>query len=187
MVVSPNLVNKYSLLLKLHARTFRLAPKLQARFEVEDIVQEALARALTNLHRFCGTTEAEFYSWLKQILHNTFLDLVAHEVAKKRDPEMEAALNHSSARLDQFLADQTLSPSMKAELREVELRLAEAIDSLAPDQREVVLMRDLHKMPLKEIAATLNKSVRAVAGLLRRGREELQTHFPDYRETRDDV
>lgn len=181
------LVEKYRPLLFLVARQIRLDPKLQARFDVDDIVSEAVTRALSSLQQFRGTSEAEFVRWLQEVCRTTSLDMMRRQFMDKRSPEVEAAVNHSSVRLDQFLADQSLSPSMKAEWQEVARRFAEALEELDPRQREVVILRDLHKLPIKEIAEKLGETDRAVAGLLRRGRAALRSYFPDYREGQDDV
>jgi RNA polymerase sigma-70 factor (ECF subfamily) len=186
MEASRALVEKYLPLLRMMARQLRLDQKLQARFDAEDIAHDAATKAIANLDQFRGTTEAEFVGWLRQVLHNTFRDKLEFENADKRAPEMEAAFNRSSVRLDEFLADQGLSPSRKAEMDELALRIAEALEKLPPRWREVVMMRDVNQMHVKEIAEQLGETPSAVAGLLHRARKELRKYFPEYQEGKGD-
>ena len=71
------------------------------------------------------------------------------------------------------LQDQT-TPSEYAARRERGLLLAEALDSLPEDQRMAVELRYLGDCSLDEIAAMMERSKPSVAGLLRRGLEDLR-------------
>ena len=48
----------------------RMDPRLAARVDASDVVQETLARAHEKREQFRGTTEAERAAWLRQILAN---------------------------------------------------------------------------------------------------------------------
>jgi RNA polymerase sigma-70 factor (ECF subfamily) len=174
----------YLPLLRVMAWQLHLDRRLRRRFDGSDIVGEAITRAVAALDQFRGCTEAELVKWLQEILHNAFRDMVRRENAGRRTPELEASLaevvGRSSARLDSFLAARQASPSARAEGNEILLRFAQAVESLPREQRDVVLLRDVHDLPVKQIADEVGRTEKAVAGLLLRGRKQLRASFPDY-------
>jgi RNA polymerase sigma-70 factor (ECF subfamily) len=182
--VSPADLERYRPLLQLLAWQLRLDQRLQSRFGRSDLVQETLLRAVAAFGQFSGSTEAELICWLQTILHNTFREWIRREKAGRRSPvleaSLEAAVQASSVRLARILAAEQSSPSERAERGEVLLRWAEAVERLPADQRDVVLLRDLHELPVKHIAERLGRSEKSVAGLLLRGRQQLRQSFPDY-------
>src|SRR5262245_41619062 len=174
---------RYRALLRLYAHQLQLDPRLRRRFDSSDLVQESLLKAHRQREQFRGTSEGELLGWLRQILANSLADLVDQANARKRDARRDrpihAAVDDSSAVLDRFLADRGLAPDAEAERREVLLRLAEAVERLPDDQREVVILRDLAGCPVAEIARRLGRTEKSVAGLLLRGRRALRAEFPD--------
>jgi RNA polymerase sigma-70 factor (ECF subfamily) len=72
------------------------------------------------------------------------------------------------------LAAQQTSPSERAVRNEDLTRLAEALEQLPPDQREVVTLKHLVGLTLAQISEQLGRSSEAVAGLLFRGRLRLR-------------
>jgi RNA polymerase sigma-70 factor (ECF subfamily) len=178
-------LGRYRSLLRLLAWKLRLDPRLRSRFDHSDVVHETLVRAVAAYGQFNGSSEGELIRWLQAILHNTFREMVRAELAQHCSPDLEAslqaALEASSRRLERILAAEQSSPSERVERREVLVRWAEAVENLPADQRDVVLMRDLHELPVKEIAERLGRTAKAIAGLLLRGRHELRHSFPDYR------
>jgi RNA polymerase sigma-70 factor (ECF subfamily) len=171
-------LERYRALLRLLALRLHTDRQLQRRFDASDVVHDALLHAQQKLGDFRGRSEGEFVKWLQQILHRTFIDNVREQMADKRTPELEVelreALANSSARLDRLLppADD-LAPPEQLELQEELLRLAEAIERLPADQREVVVLRRLEGLSVLEIAGQLGKTRKAVAGLLARGQAEV--------------
>ena len=58
-------------------------------------------------------------------------------------------------------------------------RLQEALDSLVPDQREVILLARIERVPMAEVAVRLRRSPGAVAQLLWRALKNLREQFGD--------
>jgi RNA polymerase sigma-70 factor (ECF subfamily) len=90
---------------------------------------------------------------------------------------MEAAVTESSLRLEAFLAAEQSSPSERAERAELLVRVAEALDQLRADQRDVIIYHHLHETPVEEIARQMGKTESSVTGLLYRGRRRLRELF----------
>jgi len=180
---SPWHLEHYQPLLRLQVRQMQLDPRLQRRFDSSDLVQETLLKAHEKLGDFRGQTEAEFLKWLQAILANVVADEVDKARAKKRDVALEqsiqAVMAESSARLDNYLAEQESSPSQKVERQESLLRLAAAVDQLPADQRDVIIHHHLLATPVAQIAEQLGRSEKSVAGLLYRAKRKLAELLQD--------
>jgi RNA polymerase sigma-70 factor (ECF subfamily) len=176
-------LERYRQLLRLQVRRLQLDPRLQRRFDSSDLVQETLLNAHAQLEHFRGHTEAELVKWLQEVLAHTVADEVRKARAQKRDVAVEqslqAALADSSARLEAFLTSGQPSPVEQAERHELLLRIADGLERLPEDQRDVVLRRDLEGASVGEIAAQMGRTRKSVAGLLLRGRRKLRELLGD--------
>jgi RNA polymerase sigma-70 factor (ECF subfamily) len=177
-------LERYRPLLRLQVRQLQLDARLQRRFDSSDLVQETLLYAHAHWDQFRGKSEAELVKWLQEILAHTVTDLIRKARAQKRDVGLEqslqAALAESSAHLEAFLAADQPSPEEQAERHELLLRVADAVNQLPGDQRDVVIRRDLHGASIGAIAAQLGRTRKSVAGLLLRGRHKLRELLADY-------
>src|SRR5271166_1844331 len=106
----------------------QLSPRLRAKLDPSDVVQDALLKAHQALGEFRYGREAELRAWLRRILANTLTDAFRRFAAGARDVEMERSLQggveSSSARLEALLADERSSPSDDLIREEQLLRLA---------------------------------------------------------------
>jgi RNA polymerase sigma-70 factor (ECF subfamily) len=171
-------LERYLPLLRVQLRQMQLDPRLRRRLDASDLVQEVLLRAHQNLSGFRGSTEAELVKWLDQIMANVAVDAVRREHAQKRDIDLEQglqdALAQSSARLERFLSAEQTSPSEQAIRHEEFLRLAERLDRLPAEERDVLIQRHLVGASVQQIAAELGRTEKGVAGLLYRAQRRLR-------------
>jgi RNA polymerase sigma-70 factor (ECF subfamily) len=170
-------LEEYRDYLRLLAR-LELSPRLQAKLDASDIVQQAILEALQFREQFRGQSEAEWLAWLRAILAHTLaaagrrFSTEARDLGRERSLEVE--LERSSSRLECLLmADQT-SPSERASRSEELLRLARAMACLPEDQRQVIELHHLKGMPVAEVATLIERSRPAVVGLLFRGLNRLR-------------
>jgi RNA polymerase sigma-70 factor (ECF subfamily) len=174
----PQPVDRFRDYLLLLARA-QLDRRLQAKLDPSDIVQQSILEAHACAAQFRGTTSGEQAAWLRQILARNLANAVRDLGRQKRDARREQSLEqqveNSSARLEGLLAADQSSPSHQADRGEQLLRLAGALAALPEGQREAVELRHLHGWSLADIAAHLNRSAAAVAGLLHRGLVQLRT------------
>jgi len=147
--------------------------RLRTKVDPSDVVQLTLLEAHRDRTQFEGRTAAERAAWLRQILARNLANLTRDYLRRKRDVRREAAVptapDQSVARLEELLVASQSSPSMRADRAEQTILLAAALERLPAAQREAVELRYLLGMPLAEIAAAMEKSPAAVAGLLHRG------------------
>ena len=169
-------VDKYRSYLLLLAR-MQLDARPQMKVEASDVVQHTLIEAHARRAQFTGD-EAGFAAWLRKALANNIRDALRHVRRQKRDVgrerSLEAAVEHSSAMLAGCIAAPQSSPSMKAVRNEDLLRLSDALLELPEAQREAVVLHHLQGWSLNEVAARLERTDAAVAGLLHRGLRRLR-------------
>jgi RNA polymerase sigma-70 factor (ECF subfamily) len=161
------------LVARLHFR-----PRLAAKLDPSDVVQQTLVQALQGWPAFRGTTDAELAAWLRQILRRNLANVARDFGRDKRDlareQSLEAAVADSSTRLEAWLDDQQSSPSQRAERNEHLLQLADALATLPDAQQEAVMLHHLHGLLIDEIAERMERTPAAVAGLLKRGLQTLR-------------
>jgi RNA polymerase sigma-70 factor (ECF subfamily) len=171
-------LQKYRPYLRLLAR-LQLDPRLQAKLDPSDAVQETLLKAYENRGQYRGRTEAELVAWLRKILANQLGESLRRFTTDRRDVgrehSVEAGLEQSSARLESWLADQQSSPQEQVARQEQLVRLSEALEQLPEDQRRVVELHHLLGLPVAELARLLGRSNGAIGALLYRGVRQLRT------------
>jgi RNA polymerase sigma-70 factor, ECF subfamily len=163
---------KYRNYLCLLARQ-QLGPRLRAKLDASDVVQETLLQAHVSREQFRGTTEPERIGWLQTILMNKLAGALRQFARHCRDVDLERSLDNqlreSSARLESWLAADVSSPSERAGKHEQLVRLAGALAELPGDQREAIEMHHIQGIPLAQVALALGRSKPSVAGLIFRG------------------
>jgi RNA polymerase sigma-70 factor, ECF subfamily len=173
-------LTRYREYLLLLARV-QIDPRLRAKVDPSDVVQEALLKAHRAFDQFRGKTEQQLAAWLRTILANTLSNALRTYYRHKGDAEcsLEGTLAESSVRIERWLANGELSPEQVAAHNEQLLRLAEAMAQLPDDQRSVLELKHLRGCSIEEIAVQLDRSKSAVAGLLFRGIQKLRILLSD--------
>ena len=157
--------------------------QLQGRIDASDVVQQTLVQALSARSQFRGTSDAELAAWLRQILARQLANAVRDLGRQKRDlareRSLEAVLDQSAARLEQFLAAVDSSPSQKAQRNELLVQLTEALAQLPETQRDAIVLHHVEQLPLAEIGGRMDRSTAAVAGLIKRGLRSLRLRLQE--------
>ncbi len=121
--------------------------------EADEIFQEVWFRALRSLDTY---KEGHFFGWIARIAHNLLIDR-----ARRRRPTMsldDTAEEGAILRRDTLEASDP-GPERALEAKDLATRLAEAMERLPPEQKEVLLFRVLSNLPFKEIARIQNVSI----------------------------
>ena len=172
------LLEAYRSYLALLARV-QLGRDLRGKVDPSDLVQEAFLEAHRDFRQFQGQTEAELLAWLRRVLATGLADQVRrYRGTRRRDLRLErqlaAELDLSSQTLERGLAALDSSPSARAERREESLRLAEALERLPADYRDVLLLRHFQGLTFPDIARRLGKTLDGVKNVWLRGLARLR-------------
>jgi RNA polymerase sigma-70 factor, ECF subfamily len=159
---------------------------LGSAFDAEDAVQETMVRAWRSLERFEG--RAALKSWLYRIATNVCLDMLSGKERRIRPLELGAPggvdspldTRPATEWLEPIPDGQVLSadddPARVTEERET-LRLAfvAALQHLPPQQRAVLILREVLRWRANEVAELLETSVASVNSALQRARASLES------------
>lgn len=134
--------------------------------DAADIVQDAYLRALKYFDSYRGEGDASARAWLLAIVRNT-----AHTSRRRRkvdamSTEFDEA-EHSHAAAEHRGED----VHEQQDAKEV---LGRALDRLAPEFREVIVLRELEGLSYKEISEVAGVPVGTVMSRLSRARARLQ-------------
>lgn len=160
---------------------------LRAKVDPSDIVQQTLLEVHRDWRRFEGQTNAQWWAWLRRILLHNAADFVRrYGVAAKRQARREVRLG---PRTDQTTspgfepAAAGDSPSREVERRDEQIELALALDRLPPDYREVIMLRNLERLPFDEVAERMGRSRPAAQMLWMRAVKKLESQMRQARES----
>ncbi len=172
------LLETYRRYLALLARV-QIGQRLQGKVDASDVVQETFLEAHQNFPRFRGVSEAEFVAWLRKILAGNLADLLRRYLgAKGRDVRLEReiqdAFDRSSILLDRGLVAPQSSPSQQAVRREQSVILADGLEQLPDDYRDVLVLRHLEGLSFPEVARRMGRSLDSVEKLWMRGLARLR-------------
>ena len=164
--------------LALVART-QVESWLQAKADASDLVQQTLLEAHRGFDRFEGKTEAEWLAWLRRILSHNAADLVRrYRGTTKRQARREIPFRRpsddSQAAGAPEPAGREPTPSQQLVARDRDLQIAAALDRLTPDHREVIVLRNLERLPFDVVAERMGRSRPAVQMLWARAIKKLQ-------------
>jgi RNA polymerase sigma-70 factor, ECF subfamily len=172
------LLTLYHNYLKLLAR-LQIGSRLQGKVDASDIVQETFLKAHRDFAQFRGSTEGEWIQWLRSILALHLAQLVRHYFGtQRRDVRLERRLSvdleKSSQALAHGLASPQSSPSAQAVRREQAVLLADALEQLPKDYREVIILSHLEGMTFPEVAKRMNRTLDSVKNLWARALARLR-------------
>jgi RNA polymerase sigma-70 factor (ECF subfamily) len=164
----------------------RADPRLAARVDPSDVVQEALAEAAAKLDGYLRTRPLPIYPWLRQIAQERLIDLHRRHVQAHRRSvtrEEPALPDQSALALAERLFARHSSPSARLHRSERRDRVRLALAALPDNDREVLVLRVLEELPTRDIAAVLGISEVAVRSRQVRALERLKNLLgPDFLE-----
>ena len=161
-------LERFRAYLRLLAR-LQFDPRLRAKVDPSDLVQQTLVQAFRALDQFGGETDAELAAWLRRILARNLAHALRDLGRAKRDVAREQSLEQALAASSARLAAGGPSPSEQAAFNDQALRLADALARLPEAQREALVLEHWQGWSLEDIGRRLDRSRAAVAGLIKRG------------------
>lgn len=136
----------------------------------EDLLQETFLRVHRNRHSYQRI--AKFSTWLYTIAGN----LARSEYRKRKRRHMYSiqSVNKDNEEYEMPLPDETFSPDKHAESALQDQYIQDALDSIPPNFKEVVILRDIQQLSYNEIAQITGLPMGTVKSRINRGRAKLQ-------------
>lgn len=151
---------------------FLLFSILKNETEAEEAAQEAVIKVYLNLRLFRG--ESQFRTWVLSIARNEGLGRLRKLGTRREDSLEEATGEQPGDFTPAILTSWREIPLETLERKELGDILRKAINGLPEIYRNIVLLRDIEEMDIKETAAALGISEGAVKVRLHRARAMLQ-------------
>lgn len=137
----------------------------------EDLLQETFLRVHRNRHSYQRI--AKFSTWLYTIAGN----LARSEYRKQKRRHMYSiqSVSRDNEEYEMPLPDETFLPDKHTESALQDGYIQEALGSLPPNFREVVILRDVQQLAYGEIAQITGLPMGTVKSRINRGRSKLQS------------
>lgn len=141
----------------------RMGGDLRARLESRDVLQATLLKSLQHIDDLKGTAGPSLMAWLARIAEHEIRDRVDYHHRQRREAAREVPLDD-----DTPVAALSRSALSRVIFDERAQQLEEALESLAPEHREVIVLRKFEELSFKEIGHRMGRSEDACRMLLAR-------------------
>ena len=151
--------------------------------DAADMTQETFIKAYNSLSSFRG--DSKFSVWLYRIANNVCLDFLR---SKNRRPTVSLSTEDDDGEETQLdIADESQSPELLLESSLTRDAVRRGLDSLPPDYKQILLLREIQGLSYEEIAAALGIESGTVKSRIFRARKRLCTfliedgNIPEFR------
>lgn len=183
--------------IQLYMETVRLSPAEEARFDqlaattrrkvynlayrlsmntqdAEDLTQEAFYRAYRNFGSYEG--ERPFENWIFRIVSRLFLDLTRARRRRVQTVSYDAPRRTDSTEDTLMIESQDHGPNPQQVLlnHQISEEFLRALNSLRPEQRDLILRADIEGAAYEEIATEVGVPVGTVRSRLHRAHKKLR-------------
>ncbi len=145
--------------------------RLVTKEDNEDLEQEVYIRVLKNAEKY--EEKGSFKSWVTTIAKNISKDYLKSAAYKARE--------NSVTEEDEFvqIADKKITPELRVIKNERQQTIIDAVNSLKPKFREVVLMCEIYGYSYEECAKKLNCPLGTIKSRLFNAKKELSILLAD--------
>jgi len=159
---------------KYHDAIFNLIYRMiREKDEVEDLTQEAFIKAFASLSTF--NNEYAFSTWLYKIATNNCIDYIRRK--KLQTFSIDKPIESKESDFTFELPDSTYEPDKEMISSQRKKLLDDAINSLPPKYRQVIVMRHREELEYQEIAKILKLPLGTVKAHIFRAREMLYKYL----------
>ena len=145
---------------------WRLDREMSARVDPSDVVQEVLAEADRRLSAYLRDRPLPLYPWVRQLAEDRLVELHRRHVqARRRSVSRERPLplpNESAWELAGRLFARESNPSSHLRRGELRERIRTGLARLRERDREILILRHLEQLSVRDIAAVLGVTEGAV-------------------------
>jgi RNA polymerase sigma-70 factor (ECF subfamily) len=135
----------------------------------EDVAQNAFLKAAERIHQF--DEERPFGPWFFRIVVN---DAVKLAKKQKRNVSLDEHTDSQVERTAEWLKDPSLLPEQILEQKEIRTVILDAIETLTPEQRAVIVMRYFLEMSEADMSARMDRPLSTIKWWLREARRRLR-------------
>ena len=143
-----------------------------------DLAQDSFLKAWKSIGRFRG--QSSFYTWIYRIVMNVTIDWLRKKQVKGGGAEFDDTIQLTQVEpASKTVPKPEALPHQAMEREEIRACIEKAISQLSPEQRAVILMKEIDDMQYHEIAEALGCSIGTVMSRLFYARKKLQNLLRD--------
>ena len=159
-----------TLVLEYEKNVYNIALRMTGNSEdASDMTQEAFIKAFNSLQSFRG--DSKFSVWLYRIVSNVCLDFLR---SRNRRPTVSLSVEDDDGEDTQLdVADESQSPELLLDRKLTRESVRRGLDSLPPDYRQILLLREIQGFSYEEISKALHLEVGTVKSRIFRARKKL--------------
>ncbi len=162
---------------------------VRERGKAEDLLQETFLRMVEHAGTFHGSSSLK--TWLFRIARNLCIDELRRQKHRRHAsldaPKAQGGAEGEGQSLYERLPHRGPGPERGVVDRDLAQRMANAIDELPEDQREVFVLRQVQHLSFKEIGDITGVSENTVKSRMRYALERLQRALADYQEYAEEL
>lgn len=159
-----------ALVLEHQNKVYSLALRMVGNEEdARDMAQEAFIRAFNSLASFRG--ESKFSVWLYRLTSNICIDFLRGRAKRRTVSLIWEDEDGEEGELE--IPDERFSPEARLERTELRESVRRGLDSLSPEYREILLLREINGLSYDEISRALNLEEGTVKSRIFRARKKL--------------
>ncbi|SMB96695.1 RNA polymerase, sigma-24 subunit, RpoE [Thermanaeromonas toyohensis ToBE] len=148
--------------------------------DAQDLAQEVFVRAYLNLEKF--RFEADLSTWLHRITVNLYLNSRRKNKKDNIAYSLDEPLLTEEGEITRDLATTGSDPQEVLADREKQSYIRQALDSLPPKYRAVLVLREFQGLSYEDIAKVLGCSLGTVKSRLNRARQALKEKVAELEE-----
>jgi RNA polymerase sigma-70 factor, ECF subfamily len=165
-----------------YRKVYNMAYRLSgSRPDAEDLTQEAYFRAYRSFDDYEG--DRPFENWIFRIVTRLYLDLLRSRRRRVQTVSYDNALptDVGGDTVHFEIADEAPSPEQRLVENAFSEPMQAALESLTPDQRELIELADIKQVPYNEIAEMLGTPVGTIRSRLHRTHKTLRAKLEQNR------
>lgn len=142
--------------------------------DAEDVTQEVFIKIYRTLSSY-DSAKGAFTTWITTVTRNLLVDNYRRNKMERLSDSMDAPTgsDEDGLTLGEQIADVGPSQDEQMQTLQTQKMVQQALLKVSPDLREALILRDLHDMDYRQIAAALRVPEGTVKSRINRGRTEL--------------
>ncbi len=140
-----------------------------------DVVQDSFLRAWKALDRFDG--KASFSSWITRIATNASIDVIRRRQSRPASDIDAQSLQPAAG--SRTTPSQAAKPGTGMDLAQMRARYDQALLTLSPEHRAVLVLKEVDELSYHEIADAVGCSMGTVMSRLFYARKKMQSELKD--------
>lgn len=160
------------LIIQCKTRAYNIALRyMRSEEDALDVLQESFIKVFRHLSSF--KEESSFDTWVYRIVVNTCNDMLRKNSDLKKTDSIYQGQGEEEQRVTQ-LPDKSPTPEEALERKERAEIILRSLERLSPEQKEIVILRDVQGFSYEEISEILTCSLGTVKSRINRARLRLR-------------